>query len=144
MSSERAKQYVTISREAWDFLCGAARLEGQFFGDDHPTREGLYWWRSVIKETSFSYDTELHAIKADMAEIDRIALRHAWGSDTFLNGPTGKVAAIAARYREADPLAQIARDVIEAIWQNGTPSRENVIAAVRAAIKLGIEVGEVS
>ena len=32
------------------FLMGNGPLEGVWFGDEHPTREGAFWWRSVIRE----------------------------------------------------------------------------------------------
>lgn len=42
------REYVTIPKEAWDFLCGQGELDGVSFGERHPTRFGLYWWRSYI------------------------------------------------------------------------------------------------
>lgn len=32
------------------FLMGNGPLEGVWFGDDHPTRKGKFWWRTVIRE----------------------------------------------------------------------------------------------
>lgn len=33
-------------REIADFLSGKAPLEGVWFGEDHPTKKGKFWWRS--------------------------------------------------------------------------------------------------
>lgn len=42
------REYVTIPKEAWDFLCGQGELDGVSFGEPHPTRSGAFWWRSYI------------------------------------------------------------------------------------------------
>lgn len=34
------------------FLMGNGPLEGVWFGEDHPTRKGQFWWRDVIRERS--------------------------------------------------------------------------------------------
>ena len=73
------------------------------------------------------------AMQEDMGHIDRLCR----GTTTIK-----EIATIAARYRvEADPLERLARDTIEPIWSNGTPSREDVIAAVFSALKRGLELG---
>lgn len=30
------------------FLKGSAPLEGVYFGENHPTKKGLYWWRKLL------------------------------------------------------------------------------------------------
>lgn len=32
------------------FLCGEDSLEGVWFCEDHPTRGGRFWWRSLLRE----------------------------------------------------------------------------------------------
>ena len=34
-----------------NFLCGEGPLEGVWFGDDHPTRKGRFWWRKLLRES---------------------------------------------------------------------------------------------
>jgi len=40
-----------IEREVVEFLCGAAPLDGVWFGDRHPTERGMYWWRKYLQAT---------------------------------------------------------------------------------------------
>jgi hypothetical protein len=32
------------------FLCGSHSYDGVWFGDNHPYREGNFWWRSILLE----------------------------------------------------------------------------------------------
>lgn len=90
-----------------------------------------YWSRKALAEAYANLEANHHKIKAmgdDLAEIDRIAVAGQWGQNDM--GSLFEVAAIAAPYRASDPVAEAAREAIEAIWQHGTPSRDAVIAAV--------------
>jgi hypothetical protein len=35
--------------EVVEFLCGEAPLEGVWFGEDHPTKPGKFWWRPYLR-----------------------------------------------------------------------------------------------
>ncbi|RYM08003.1 hypothetical protein [Sphingobium cupriresistens] len=39
---------VSITREMFDFLCGAGSLEGYHFGDKHKAERGTWWWRKRL------------------------------------------------------------------------------------------------
>ena len=32
-----------------EFLCGSHSFDGVWFGENHPTEEGRYWWRSHLR-----------------------------------------------------------------------------------------------
>lgn len=42
--------WMLFPESAWNFLWGTEPLDGIHFGDFHPNRVGLFWWRHVIKE----------------------------------------------------------------------------------------------
>lgn len=100
---------VTITREAWDFLCGAGALEGLYFGNPHPERKGRFWWRAAIREAGVEAaddqtTAELATAKAALGEINRIAVACGWAND---GGNCGDVADLAAPYAVAtDPLVE--------------------------------------
>jgi hypothetical protein len=31
------------------FLCGVAPLDGVWFGEEHPTERGAFWWRKHLR-----------------------------------------------------------------------------------------------
>jgi hypothetical protein len=37
-----------VPEEILAFLRGAAPLEGVWFGEKHPTRRGMFWWRKLL------------------------------------------------------------------------------------------------
>lgn len=41
---------LSLPADIAQFLMGTGPLEGVHFGDDHPTRKGKFWWRTVIRE----------------------------------------------------------------------------------------------
>ena len=46
-SHTRHKKYVRLPLPVLKFLLGIRPLEGVWFGDDHPTKKGRFWWRSA-------------------------------------------------------------------------------------------------
>lgn len=42
--------WMLFPKEAWTFLWGTSPLDGISFGDFHPNRVGLFWWRHVIQQ----------------------------------------------------------------------------------------------
>lgn len=41
-------QQVAVPQDIREFLNGTAPLEGVWFGDDHPTEPGKFWWRKYL------------------------------------------------------------------------------------------------
>ena len=41
----------SVSTEVLKFLNGEAPLDGVWFGEDHPTERGSYWWRKRLNTT---------------------------------------------------------------------------------------------
>lgn len=64
------REYVTIPKEAWDFLNGAGELDGVSFGERHPTRSGAFWWRSYIAALTAP---EPPPSADDAATVERVA-----------------------------------------------------------------------
>lgn len=42
-----AKKYVRLPLQVLKFLLGAGPLEGVWFGENHPTKLGRFWWRNA-------------------------------------------------------------------------------------------------
>lgn len=40
---------VAVPVEVVEFLRGAGPLDGVWFGDKHPTEQGLFWWRKRLQ-----------------------------------------------------------------------------------------------
>lgn len=40
---------ICMSEEIRKFLMGEAPFEGVWFGDEHPTRRGKFWWRELLR-----------------------------------------------------------------------------------------------
>lgn len=41
---------VPLPREAYNFLMGICAMDGVWFGESHPTKQGTFWWRSYIRD----------------------------------------------------------------------------------------------
>lgn len=39
-----------MNNEMLKFLLGEGPLEGIWFGDTHPTRKGMFWWRKILRQ----------------------------------------------------------------------------------------------
>ena len=90
------REYVTIPKEAWDFLCGQGELDGVSFGERHPTRFGLYWWRSYI------------AALAPAPAPDDVALVDAFAQSIYFDNEHDGSArtALLARLRQRDDIQE--------------------------------------
>jgi hypothetical protein len=53
--------------ELLDFLQGTGPLEGVHFGDEHPTRRGAFWWRTILSERAAT----ITALQARVAELEQ-------------------------------------------------------------------------
>lgn len=42
------RELVAIPTEVFEFLMGQGPLEGCHFGERHPERRGLFWWRKLM------------------------------------------------------------------------------------------------
>lgn len=42
------RELVAIPAEVFEFLMGQGPLEGCHFGEHHPERRGLFWWRKLM------------------------------------------------------------------------------------------------
>ena len=68
----------------------------------------IYIALARLATQSIARDAELAGAKADLREIDRIAVRCAW---LRLQGNLGRVSELAAKHRETDPLADALRSL---------------------------------
>ena len=64
---------MTIPEDVKLFLMGQAPLEGCCFGDPHPTRPGMFWWRSVIREREVSPAEEIGHLVNRIVKLAPIA-----------------------------------------------------------------------
>lgn len=80
---------------------------------------------------------DLEATKAELAETKRVLGEvDAECVKSVFEIDLAHIRNIAAPYRvKVDPLDTAAREAIEAVWQHGTPRREEVIATVAAKFK---------
>ena len=53
------RQRARMPDEVAKFLLGEGPLEGVWFGDRHPARKGLYWWRTMLREVLAWHEQEM-------------------------------------------------------------------------------------
>jgi hypothetical protein len=58
-----------VPQEVIDFLCGAAPLDGVWFGDRHPKEKGAYWWRKRLS-ASPAAPTQVETQALSKEEVD--------------------------------------------------------------------------
>lgn len=127
---------VCIEREE----CDAWRSRD--FAEDahHESRVAL----ARLATQSIARDAELAEARADLREIDRIAVKFNWSG-----GVTAyqQVAATAAKHRETDPLLIEAREIVAASDDNlagnvraGEWDNSHIVTCTLAALKRGIEL----
>lgn len=61
--SKVPRRYVRLPLPVLKFLLGMAPLEGVWFGEKHPTKKGLYWWRSAYLRKFYP---RVDAVKGDV------------------------------------------------------------------------------
>ena len=59
----RAARYVRLPLPVLKFLLGIAPLNGVWFGQQHPTKYGKFWWRSEYFRKHYS---RVNATRGDM------------------------------------------------------------------------------
>lgn len=84
----------------FQFLNGSHSYEGVWFGENHPTRKGSFWWRSVL-------DEEIASLKKSMFEAGTKAQREI-DSDIAFDCATDECGPIMTEHRVlAAPLATL-------------------------------------
>ena len=57
------------------FLQGSHSFDGVWFGDKHPTEEGLFWWRKHLSEAVNAYDA---LVEENQRLREAIETLHGW------------------------------------------------------------------
>ncbi len=131
-------------------LANAARTRKGYSGSwtaNHFTADGIGSAELALARLatqSIARDAELAEAKADLREIDRMAVKCAWHS---LRGNLGRVSELAAKHRETDPLLIEAREIVAASDDNlagnvraGEWDNSHIVTYTLAALKRGIEL----
>ena len=71
-----------------EFLLGSHPYDGVWFGDQHPEKEGWFWWRKALRDYA-SHPSPMSAEQVEelIAMIDKVKLdanfsvRYHWGAD---------------------------------------------------------------
>lgn len=68
------------NRNIIHFLCGSHSYDGVWFGDKHPYKEGIFWWRSILQEQDKQKDD--YAIEFSKF-IDKNYYQHIYNNNEY-------------------------------------------------------------
>lgn len=98
-------------RELRDFLDGGCPMDNHWFGESHPDRVGLYWWRRRMKADLTEAADRIAALEDALRRIEaedseEVPVKHGWCfySDEPYTTPA---------HTKHGPFAQIARAVLK-------------------------------
>ena len=104
-----------------EFLCGSEPFDGVWFGERHPSRRGVYWWRSELrKHTLFqaaqsgNWQETLNELQRLEAEVERLRAQIQDDLKTFrevdiLDDPIGAAAQLESAIRNCEAALEPSR-----------------------------------
>lgn len=120
------KQDKTAERESIiDFLIGAGKYDGIWFGEDHPHRTGKFWWRIPLMEHVAELEVTIKTLQDNLPFEIRVANKEISQDlsdcEKQLRAEIHANGALHKRIQALKERLEAADEVIESVLQYGQP-----------------------